>query len=81
MEAAAGTGPGGPCSLCLGCEAQGPEPPAAGESSVRVVKSHAQRVMLGMWQCLVSASHSLLLTLRCSSKSPSMERDLLYPCF
>lgn len=30
VEAAAGTGPGGTCSLCLSCEAQGPEPPAAG---------------------------------------------------
>lgn len=62
MEAAAGTGPGGTCSLYLSCEAQGPEPPAAGESFVCVVKPHTQGVLLGMWKCSVSARRSLLLT-------------------
>lgn len=33
VEAATRTGPYGPCSLCLSCEAQDPESPAAGESS------------------------------------------------
>lgn len=81
MEAAAGTGPGGTCSLCLSCEAQGLVPQAAGESFVQVVKPHPQRVMLGIWKCSVNASHSLLLlTLLYSCKSPSRERDLLYSC-
>ena len=50
VEAATRAGPCGTCSLCLRCEAQGPEPPAAGESSrlwfcslVHDVKPHTHK--------------------------------------
>lgn len=74
VEAAAGTGPGGTCSLCLRGEAQGPAPPAAGESSA--CEDPAERLMLGMWPCPVHASHSPLLPLLDGPKSPSLERGL-----